>query len=114
MSLPIVFVDQIFSKLTLIYGRDFAGRWEGMNVADVKADWAHELDGLDRSPQRIAYALKNLPISKPPTVLEFRATAWKMPAASNDALLEMKAHRGVPMPAAIREQMQKLKFGIPA
>lgn len=94
MSLPIVFIDQIFAKLTLIYGRDFAGRWEGMNVSDVKADWAHELDGLDRSPQRIAYALKNLPLSKPPTVLEFRATAWKMPAVSNDALLEMKAHKG--------------------
>ena len=94
MSLPIEFVDHIFSKLTLIYGRDFSGRWEGMNIADVKADWAHELDGLDKSPKRIAYALKNLPTSKPPTVLEFRATVWKMPAETNNALLEMKAHRG--------------------
>ena len=109
MSLPSNWIDTIFSKLTLIYGRDFAGRWEGMNIADVKADWAHELDGLDASPQRIAYALKNLPASKPPTVLEFRATAWKMPAETNNALLEMKAHRGTPIPAAIRAQIEKLK-----
>ena len=94
MSLPVFWVDQIFSKLTLIYGRDFSSRWEGMNISDVKADWAHELDGLDKSPQRIAYALKNLPVSKPPTVLEFRATAWKMPAESNNALTEMLAHKG--------------------
>ena len=114
MSLPIFFIDQIFSKLTLIYGRDFAGRWEGMNVADVKADWAHELDGLDRSPQRIAYALKNLPISKPPTVLEFRATAWKMPAESNNALLEMKAHRGVAPSLETLAAIAKIKQGATA
>ena len=114
MSLPIVFVDQIFSKLTLIYGRDFAGRWEGMNVADVKADWAHELDGLDRSPQRIAYALKNLPISKPPTVLEFRATAWKMPAQENNALLEMLAHKGSKPSLETLAAIAKIKQGVHA
>lgn len=114
MSLPFVFIDQIFSKLTLIYGRDFASRWEGMNISDVKADWAHELDGLDRSPQRIAYALKNLPTSKPPTVLEFRATAWKMSIQSNDALLEMKAHKGVPPSLATLAAIAKIKRGATA
>ena len=96
MSLPIVWIDQIFTKLTLVYGRDFLSRWEGVNMADMKADWADELDGLDRSPKRVAYALQNLPTSRPPTVLEFRAIAWKMPAEGNNALLEMKAHKGSP------------------
>lgn len=111
MSLPLAFVDQIFAKLTLIYGRDFAGRWEGINIADVKADWAHELDGLDRSPQRISYALKNLPHSKSPTVLEFRAIAWKMPTETNNALFEMKAHKGSPPSLATLAAIAKIKLG---
>lgn len=29
MSLPAAWIDKIFTKLTLAYGRDFLGRWEG-------------------------------------------------------------------------------------
>lgn len=94
MSLPSNWVEPIFTKLTLIYGQQFLRRWQDLDLDAVKADWAHELDGLDKSPQRIAYALQNLPIDKPPTVLEFRSIAWKMPTETNNALLEMKAHRG--------------------
>lgn len=79
MSLPMPWVEKIFVKLTLVYGRDFAARWEGMNIVDVKEDWAHELSGLDSSPKAIVYALQNLPATKAPTVLEFRSIARKMP-----------------------------------
>ncbi len=72
MSLPDVWVDRIFTKLSLTYGRDFLSRWEGLELDDVKADWAHELSGMAVRPERIRYALENLPASKPPTVLEFR------------------------------------------
>ena len=94
MSLPSSWVEPIFTKLTLIYGQQFLRRWQDLDLDAVKADWAHELDGLDKSPKRIAYALQNLPPEKPPTVLEFRAIAWKMPAESNNALAEMLAHKG--------------------
>ena len=79
MSLPETWIDVIFAKLTLIYGRDFHSRWEGVNIADVKADWAHELSGLEHNPQAVAYALEHLPPSRPPTVLEFRELARKAP-----------------------------------
>lgn len=79
MSLPLPWVDKIFSKLTLVHGRDFIGRWEGLDLADVKTDWAHELAGFDNFPEGIAFALTNLPVGKPPTVLEFRAMALKAP-----------------------------------
>lgn len=75
-------VDKIFKKLTLVYGRDFNSRWEGLSANDVKIDWAHELAGLQENPSRIAFALQNLPPAKPPTVLEFRALAQRMPAES--------------------------------
>ena len=79
MGLPLSWVDKIFSKLTLIYGRDFIGRWEGLEISDVKTDWAHELDGFDRFPEGIAFALQNMQPGKPPNVLEFRAMALKAP-----------------------------------
>lgn len=78
MSLPLPWVERIFTKLTMIYGRDFIGRWEGLDISEVKADWAHELAGFKDHPDSIAYALKNMPDNgKPPTVLEFRAICRK-------------------------------------
>lgn len=86
MSLPVLWVDKIFMKLTVVYGRDFIGRWEGVNLADVKTDWAHELAGFEQHPESIAYALQNLVPGKPPTVLEFRAIARKAPLPEHKAL----------------------------
>jgi hypothetical protein len=79
MSLQPELIDMVFTKLTLVYGRDFLGRWEGLNLSDVKNDWAHELSGFAQHPEAIAYALQNLTPGKPPTVLEFRAIARKAP-----------------------------------
>ena len=91
MSLPLHWVDKIFSKLTLVYGRDFIGRWEGLELADVKTDWAHELSGFDNFPDGIAFALANLPAGRPPTVLEFRAMALKAPRPAHKQLDAPKA-----------------------
>jgi len=102
MSLPLPWVDKIFSKLTLVYGRDFIGRWEGLELADVKTDWAHELAGFDDFPEGIAFALQNLPAGKPPTVLEFRAMAYKAP---KPALKQIEAPKADP--ARVAEELRK-------
>jgi hypothetical protein len=73
MSLPETWVDRIFTKLSLVYGHQFLSRWDGLAMADVKADWAHELRGFAQNPGAISYALEHLPPGKAPTVLEFRA-----------------------------------------
>jgi hypothetical protein len=78
MSLPAAWVDKIFEKLAVVYGRDFLGRWEGLDLNDVKSDWAHELSGLFRHPSAIAHALANLP-DRAPTVVEFRKIARSAP-----------------------------------
>ena len=85
MALPIAWVDKIFEKLSLVYGRDFAGRWEGMDLAGVKDDWAHELSGLFTHPSAIAHALAHLP-DRAPTVLEFRSICRKAPEAPTPRL----------------------------
>ena len=86
MSLPDAWVDRIFEKLTLVYGRAFLDRWRDIDIAAVKADWAHELAGMQQHPHMIAYALEHLPPGEPPTVLQFRDIARKMPPPKVDLL----------------------------
>lgn len=81
MSLPSDWIEKIFTKLTLVYGRAFLDRWVGLDMDTVKDDWAHELDGFEKNPRAIAWALRNLPAEKPPTVLEFRKLAYLTPKA---------------------------------
>lgn len=82
MSLPMPWVDRIFLKLTLTFGRDFLSRWEGVPIEDVKADWAHELRGFQQNPSAIAYGLENCLAGKPPTVHEFKTACSRRPEAS--------------------------------
>jgi len=91
MSLPIEWVDRIFEKLTIVYGRDFMDRWRGLSIADVKTDWAHELAGFERWPEAIKFALQSMPPDKPPTVLQFREICRKAPAKVLPQLPEPKA-----------------------
>lgn len=79
MSLPASWIDRIFVKLSLAYGRDFLARWEGIDLNDVKSDWGHELAGFERHPEAIAHALAHLP-AKAPSVIEFRALCRQAPA----------------------------------
>ena len=60
MGMPSAWIDRIFDKLTLTYGRAFVDRWKDLDLNAVKSDWMHELDGMERHPEAIAFALSNL------------------------------------------------------
>ncbi len=79
MSLPMSWVEKIFKKLTLTYGRDFTDRWHEDDLEDVKADWAHELRFFQQSPASIAYGLEHCITGKPPTVQDFKAACYRKP-----------------------------------
>ena len=102
MSLPAKWVDALFTKLTLAYGRDFLARWEGLDICDVKTDWGHELAGFVNHPEAIAYALANLP-PKAPTVLEFRALCRRAPVKDAPRLESPAAN-----PERVRAELAKL------
>ncbi len=99
MPLPKPWVEKIFEKLTLVYGRQFMDRWEGLDLEAVKADWAHELEQMENHPEMIGYALQHLTPERPPTVLQFREIARQMPPPKFEAL---------PAPAADREKVRLL------
>jgi hypothetical protein len=86
-------IERLFARLSATYGRDFMGRWEGLDGDAVKASWAHELSGYNAAlkphPELvdnaallhpIAWALENLP-ERAPNVIEFRALCRRAPAA---------------------------------
>lgn len=79
MSLPATWVDRIFERLTLVYGHQFLGRWSGLDLDAVKADWGRELSAYQQAPQALSYALDNLPAGEPPNVLQFRALCSRRP-----------------------------------
>lgn len=78
MSLPIKAVDRIFHRLAATYGSEFMRRYEGVDEADMKTVWAHELAGYAGDLQSIAWALENLP-ERCPNVIEFRNICRKSP-----------------------------------
>jgi hypothetical protein len=77
--LPLPWIDSLFARLTVSYGRAFLSQYEGIDIGAVKADWAEKLGGFHRlnaehkaEAPAIAWALDNLVAGKPPTALEFR------------------------------------------
>ena len=66
-------VDAIFTRLSVRYGSEWVRKWDGVDIAAVKADWASELAGLASNPDAIKHALAHLPADRPPTVTQFRA-----------------------------------------
>ena len=106
-SLPTAWVDRVFQKLTLVYGSDFAARWKGLPIADVKTDWAHELGRLRDRPDAIAWALQNLPPDRPPTVLQFRQLCASAPGPVLQALPEPKADPLVV--ASMLDEIERIK-----
>ncbi len=103
MSLPTKWVDAIFDRLSIAYGRDFLGRWEGMPIALVKTDWSECLKGFLDQPECIAFALANLPDSKPPTAQEFRAICRQAPVPMRVMLPPPKVEDSL-----VAEQLRKM------
>jgi hypothetical protein len=94
-------IKVIFKKCGLRYGRDFTGRWEGLDLNEVMDDWAHELKGI--TPESVAYALQNLP-DKPPTVGDFRKVALNAPAKTVERLDPPRAN-----PALVAAELAKAR-----
>jgi len=104
MSLPKPWVDRIFEKLALVYGREFLNRWDGVPLDEVKADWAHELAGFGDQPQAIAYALQTLPADRAPNVLQFRDLCRRAPPPERQLLNAPKAN-----PELVAEQLARVR-----
>jgi len=81
VRLPDKWVNKIVLELQGIYGQQFTGKYskiEGgtdVGIANFKESMANRLGGFCENPEAIGYALKNLPTTHCPNVLEFQAIA---------------------------------------
>ena len=94
MSLQLKAVDRIFDRLSATYGRDFTGRWEGLDQNTIKSSWAHELSGFANSLPSIGWALENLP-ERAPNVIEFRGLCRRAPQAEQPLLESPKFDKAI-------------------
>lgn len=101
MSLPTKAVDRIFHRLAATYGADFMRKYDGVDEADMKTVWAHELGGFAGDLMAIAWALENLP-ERCPNVIEFRAICRKSPRVELPQL-DVKAD-----PERVQSELAKL------
>lgn len=107
--LPMSWVNKIFQTLTVLHGREFLGRWEGVPIEDVKADWAERLGCFLTRPKAIEYALENLHDNKSPTALDFRTVCLRCPAPVLPALDAPAAD-----PARVATELAKMAAPAPA
>jgi hypothetical protein len=93
--LPIEWVDKLFQKFGLIYGVDVARRYQGLDPAAIKQEWANCLGGFRNRPEAIKFALDHLPSDRCPTMLQFRDLCRQCPPPKVTALPEPKADKVV-------------------
>lgn len=90
MPLPSDWVDHLVAKLSVRYGAAFMRQWADASPVLVKTDWAEVLDGFERHPQALTYALANLP-DTPVNAIQFRAIARRAPNPAAASLPEPPA-----------------------
>lgn len=114
--LPDAWVDSLFARMAVRYGSSWSAKWEGLDMAAVRADWAAELAGFAGWPEAISYGLQYIPADRPPTVTQFRELCRGAPArrpvlsavpqlAMSDELIE---HRREEVRAKLKAVREKL------
>lgn len=79
MQLPDSWVDSLFARLQVRYGDAWTRKWDGVDIAAVRADWSEELGGFASAPDALKYGLANLPRDWPPTAGQFAALCLRRP-----------------------------------
>ena len=96
--LPEEMIVSLFARLQVRYGSSWLNKWAGIDLADVRADWAQVLAGYSQSPDAIFHGLDCLPTDSPPNAMQFALLCRGAPR-SQSALIEGPA----PTPARRKE-----------
>lgn len=94
MAIPIQAIERLFDRLLLSYGSEFSNKWGGLNPAEVKTNWAHELAFCADDLNMIGWALQNLP-DRCPNLIEFKTLVKNAPRRARIALEATKASADV-------------------
>jgi hypothetical protein len=70
-------IEEIHMRLLTRYADKWLQKWDGLDMAIVRADWARELDGV--TTDGVLFALAHLPPTWPPNAAEFRELIMQRP-----------------------------------
>lgn len=100
-GLPSAWIDRLFQRFSVMYGKHWADQWEGVPLADVKDAWRTALDGC--TGEQIAAGLAECG-KFPPTMPEFVSRCRAPRIAAHQEFPKLAAPRRE-MPEHIREQL---------
>ena len=69
--LPSEWIDRLFARFGAMYGAQWAEKWRGFDIAEVKATWAEDLDGCTGNQLRMALDHVKANCAFPPSLPEF-------------------------------------------
>lgn len=102
MSLPLNVTERLCDRLAATYGREWFGKWEGLDTGSVKSLWSHELASFADRLDAIAWALEHLP-GKCPNAIEFKSLCKQAP---NLPVAELSAPKADP--AVVTKELHKI------
>jgi hypothetical protein len=69
--LPSEWIDRLFARFGAMYGAQWAEKWRGFDIDEVKATWAEDLDGVTGEQLRKALEHVKGNCAFPPSLPEF-------------------------------------------
>lgn len=111
MALPLHWVDVLFQKFEAFYGAQFAQKWVGCDVSQVKQEWAEGLGRFDGETLKAALAHCRDNNQFPPSLPEFivACKAYRV-RPEHQLMLTHKferSERGAEMLAGIKAMLKK-------
>lgn len=96
-ALPDAWIDRLFQRFALMYGNNWASKWAGLPMADVKAAWAADLAfaSADQIRKALDYCKGHNP--HPPSSPEFVGLCRSFaPAMDTRSMLEDQRQGDMP------------------
>ena len=100
--------DYIFTRMSAIYGANFARHWDGIDLVNVRTEWQRQLGKFLTYRPSMDYAIDRLNPDFVPSAIKFREFCNAGPAIPRDEL--QITHNPKPVdPEVVAEARRKLK-----
>jgi hypothetical protein len=110
--LPSEWIDRLFARFGAMYGAQWAEKWRGFDIEEVKATWAEDLDGVTGEQLRKALDHVKANCAFPPSLPEFLGVCRQFrPKPQNVAYLP--APRGELPDNAVMRKVKDASIGEP-
>jgi len=106
-ALPDAWIDRLFQRFSLMYGKEWAEKWSGLPLDQVKAAWSQDLAFASADQLRLALDHCKANNKFPPSSPEFVGLC-KQFRVQGSPLLALVEPRGE-MPAKVRDMLAKLR-----